>query len=249
LVLILLLARFFSETDQPGVSGVDFLRVFVVSAIPFLLVAAQPDLGSALTLIPIAATVLFLAGFKLRYFAMIFLAALLALPVGYHFLKPYQKARLATFLNPEEDPRNSGYQVLQSKIAVGSGQIWGKGTGEGSQTKLRFLPVPHTDFIFAAFAEEHGFLGVLMTLCLYFFVLMRLIGAAATAPDSQGYFLIGGIVGILAFQILVNVGMVVGYVPVTGIPLPLMSYGGSSILFTWVTMGLVNSVRVRRFVN
>ena len=249
LVLILLLARFFSETDQQGVSGIDFLKVCAVAGIPFLLIAAQPDLGSALTLIPIAATMLFLAGFKLRYFALIFLAGLLALPVGYHFLKPYQKARLATFLNPEEDPRNSGYQVLQSKIAVGSGQIWGKGTGEGSQTQLRFLPVPHTDFIFAAYAEEHGFLGVFLALGLYFFVLMRLVRAAATAPDSQGFFLIGGIAGILVFQILVNVGMVVGYVPVTGIPLPLMSYGGSSIVFTWMAMGLVNSVRVRRFVN
>jgi rod shape determining protein RodA len=249
LVLILLLARFFSETDQPGVSGVDFLRVCVVTAIPFLLIAAQPDLGSALTLLPIAATVLFLAGFKVRYFVMILLAGVLALPVGYHFLRPYQKARIATFLNPEADPRNAGYQVLQSKIAVGSGQMWGKGIGEGSQTKLRFLPVPHTDFIFAAFAEEHGFLGVLVALGLYCFVLMRLIGTAANAPDSQGCFLIGGIAGIFLFQILVNVGMVIGYVPVTGIPLPLMSYGGSAILFMWTAMGLVNSVRVRRFVN
>jgi rod shape determining protein RodA len=249
LVLILLLARFFSETDQHGVSGVDFLKVCAVAGLPFVLIAAQPDLGSALTLIPIAATMLFLAGFKLRYFALIILLGLLALPVGYHFLKPYQKARLGTFLKPEEDPRNAGYQVMQSKIAVGSGQIWGKGTGEGSQTQLRFLPVPHTDFIFAAFAEEHGFLGVLFALSLYFFVLMRLIRTAASAPDSQGYFLIGGIAGILGFQILVNVGMVVGYVPVTGIPLPLMSYGGSSIVFTWMAMGLVNSIRVRRFVN
>ena len=249
LVLILLLARFFSETDQQGVSAVDFLKVGVVAGIPFLLIAAQPDLGSALTLIPIAATMLFLAGLKLRYFSFILLAGLLALPLGYHFLKPYQKARLATFLNPEDDPRNAGYQVLQSKIAVGSGQIWGKGTGEGSQTQLRFLPVPHTDFIFAAYAEEHGFLGVLTALFLYFFVLMRLLRAAATAPDSQGYFLIGGIAGILVFQILVNVGMVVGYVPVTGIPLPLMSYGGSSIVFTWMAMGIVNSIRLRRFVN
>jgi rod shape determining protein RodA len=174
---------------------------------------------------------------------------LFALPVTYHFLKPYQKARLATFLNPEEDPQRSGYQLLQSKIAVGSGQIWGKGTGEGPQTQLRFLPVPHTDFIFAAYAEEHGFIGVLLALLLYFALLMRLIRTAATSPDAPGYLLIGGIAGILLFQILVNVGMVVGYAPVTGIPLPLMSYGGSSVVFTWMAMGLVNSVRVRRFVN
>jgi rod shape determining protein RodA len=249
LVLILLLARFFSETDQRGVSGREFLKVCVVAGIPFLLIAAQPDLGSALTLIPIAATMLFLGGFKLRYFAMILLAGVMAIPVAFHFLKPYQKARLVTFLKPEDDPQNSGYQLLQSKIAVGSGQIWGKGTGEGSQTQLKFLPVPHTDFIFAAYSEEHGFIGVLIALSLYFFLLMRLVRTAATAPDTQGYFLIGGIAGILLFQILVNVGMVVGYAPVTGIPLPLMSYGGSSVVFTWMSMGLVNSVRVRRFVN
>ena len=247
--LILLLTRFFTETEQRGVSGVDFLKVCFAAGIPFLLIAAQPDLGSALTLVPIGAALLFLSGFKLRYFAMIILAGLLALPVTYHFLKPYQKARLATFMNPESDPKSSGYQVMQSKIAIGSGQIWGTGTGEGPQTQLRFLPVPHTDFIFAAYSEEHGFIGVLLALTLYFIVLMRLLRTAATAPDAAGYLLVGGIAGLLVFQILVNVGMVVGYMPVTGIPLPLMSYGGSSVVFTWMAVGLVNSVRVRRFVN
>jgi rod shape determining protein RodA len=247
--LILLLTRFFTETEQRGVSGIDFVKVCFAAGIPFLLIAAQPDLGSALTLVPIAAAMLFLSGFKLRYFALLFLAGLLALPITYHFLRPYQKERLVTFLNPENDPKNTGYQVLQSKIAIGSGQIWGTGTGEGPQTQLRFLPVPHTDFIFAAYAEEHGFLGVLLALSLYFILLMRMVRTAATAPDASGYLLIGGIAGLLVFQILVNVGMVVGYMPVTGIPLPLMSYGGSSVVFTWMAVGLVNSVRVRRFVN
>ena len=249
LVVILLLARFFSETEYKGLSWIDVGKVAVALGIPFLLIAAQPDLGSALTLVPTAAVMLFLAGFKLRYFGLALLAGLLALPVTYHFLKPYQKARIATFLNPESDPRNAGYQVLQSKIAVGSGQIWGKGTAQGTQTQLRFLPVPHTDFIFAAYAEEHGLAGVLLVLLLYFVLLMRLLRTAATASDAMGYYLTGGIAGLLAFQILVNMGMVVGYVPVTGIPLPLMSYGGSSVAFTWMAMGLANSVRVRRFVN
>jgi rod shape determining protein RodA len=249
LVLILLLARFFSETEYKGISWSDLTKVAVALGIPFVLIAVQPDLGSALTLVPVAGVMLFLAGFKLRYFGLMLLAGLLALPVTYHFLKPYQKARIATFLNPESDPRNSGYQVLQSKIAVGSGQIWGQGTAQGPQTQLRFLPVPHTDFIFAAYAEEHGFVGVLFALLLYFVLLMRMLRTAATAPDMMGLYLIGGIAGILVFQILVNVGMVIGYVPVTGIPLPLMSYGGSSVVFTWMAMGLVNSVRVRRFVN
>jgi rod shape determining protein RodA len=247
--LILLLTRFFTETEQRGVSGIDFVKVCFAAGIPFLLIAVQPDLGSALTLVPIATAMLFLSGFRLRYFALLFLAGILALPVSYHFLRPYQKARLVTFLNPEHDPQASGYQLLQSKIAVGSGQIWGTGVGEGPQTQLRFLPVPHTDFIFAAYAEEYGFIGVLVVLVLYFVPLMRLLRIAATAPDSSGFLLIGGIVGLLVFQILVNVGMVVGYAPVTGIPLPLMSYGGSSVVFTWVAFGLANSVRVRRFVN
>ncbi|MSO19507.1 MAG: rod shape-determining protein RodA [Acidobacteria bacterium] len=247
--LILLLARFFSEQDSREVSWQDAAKVAAAAGVPFLLVAGQPDLGSALTLIPIAIAVLFLAGFPLRYFAIIVLAGVLALPVGYHFLKPYQKNRIATFLNPEADPKNTGYQVMQSRIAIGSGEIWGKGIGQGTQTQLRFLPVAHTDFIFAAFSEEHGFAGVLLTLVLYFALLMRLLRTAETAPDNAGMYIIGGTAGILLFQILVNAGMVIGYMPVTGIPLPLMSYGGSSVLFTWMAMGLAGSVQVRRFVN
>jgi rod shape determining protein RodA len=249
LSLILLLARFFSEQDTRYVSWQEAAKVAVTAGVPFLLVAAQPDLGSALTLIPIAAAVLFLAGFPLRYFGLILLAGVLALPVGYHFLKPYQKNRIATFLNPEADPKNTGYQVMQSRIAIGSGEIWGKGMGQGTQTQLRFLPVAHTDFIFAAFSEEHGFAGVLLTLVLYFALLMRLLRTAETAPDNAGLYIVGGTAGILLFQILVNAGMVIGYMPVTGIPLPLMSYGGSSVLFTWMAMGLVSSVQVRRYVN
>ncbi len=247
--LILLLARFFSEQDSREVSWQDAAKVAAAAGVPFLLVAGQPDLGSALTLIPIAIAVLFLAGFPLRYFAIIVLVGVLALPVAYHFLKPYQKDRIATFLNPEADPKNTGYQVMQSRIAIGSGEIWGKGIGQGTQTQLRFLPVAHTDFIFAAFSEEHGFAGVLLTLVLYFALLMRLLRTVETAPDNAGMYIIGGTAGILLFQILVNAGMVIGYMPVTGIPLPLMSYGGSSVLFTWMAMGLAGSVQVRRFVN
>ncbi len=249
LVIILLLARFFTQTDQRRVSWADFAKVAITVGLPFLLIAAQPDLGSALTLVPITAAMLFLAGLPLRYFGMLFLAGLLALPVGVQFLKPYQRARIATFLEPGSDTQESGYQVLQSRIAIGSGQIWGKGMTQGTQTQLRFLPAPHTDFIFAAYAEEHGFAGVLLALILYLGLLMRLLGAAQVAPDAVGAQIIGGIVAILGFQILVNVGMVIGYLPVTGIPLPLMSYGGSSLVFAWSAVGLANSVRVRRFVN
>ena len=248
-VIILLLARFFGESQIEGVTLADFSKVVAAVGIPTALIMMQPDLGTALTFFPIACIALFLGGLKLRYFGLLFLAGLLALPVALHYMKPYQKARIATFRNPEQDPKKSGYQILQSKIAVGSGQLWGKGTAQGTQTQLRFLPVPHTDFIFAAYAEEHGFFGVLFALLLYLIAMLRLVQNAQVAPDSAGMFLIAGVLGVFAFQVLVNVGMVVGYLPVTGIPLPLMSYGGSSVVFTFVAIGLVNSVRIRRFVN
>ena len=249
LAIILLLARFFSESQEEQVSLPEMARVFLAVGIAGVLVAMQPDLGTALTLVPIAMITLFLAGMKWRYFGLLLLAGLMILPVGLHYLKPYQKARISTFLHPEKDPQNAGYQLLQSKIAVGSGQLWGKGTAQGTQTQLWFLPEPHTDFIFAAYAEEQGFFGVLFVLLLYLLALMRLLHNAKNAPDAGGMYIIGGVVAVLSFQILVNIGMVIGYAPVTGLPLPLMSYGGSSVLFTFLSIGLVNSVRVRRFVN
>ena len=156
-------------------------------------------------------------------------AGALLLPLAWHVLKPYQRERLTSFMQPEADSQGSGYQVNQSLIAVGSGGIWG--SDAPSQTQLSFFPVPQTDFIFAAFAEAHGFVGALGVLLLYFIVLMRLTQNAQTAPDRAGTFVVMGVVAVLSFHILVNVGMVVGLMPVTGIPLPLMSYGGSSVLF------------------
>src|SRR5262249_36246699 len=164
-------------------------------------------------------------------------------------LKPYQRERLTSFMNPDADKQGSGYQVIQSMIAVGSGGIWGKGSEQATQTHLAYLPVPQTDFIFAAFSEEHGFVGALGVLLLYFIVLMRLTQNAQTAPDRAGTFVVMGVVAVLTFHILVNVGMVVGFMPVTGIPLPLMSYGGSSVLFMFLALGIVMNVRMRRFVN
>src|ERR1019366_4505259 len=233
LVIILLLARFFTDSPREGVSLSDALKVFLAVGVPCALIALQPDLGTAMTIVPIALVLLYLAGLKPRYFGMMLLAALLVFPLALHHMKPYQRARITSFMNPEEDAKRSGYQLLQSKIAVGSGQLWGKGTAQGTQTQLWFLPVPHTDFIYAAFAEEHGFFGAVLGLLLYLAVLLRLLHNAQTAPDSTGTYIIVGVATIFFFQILVNVGMVVGYVPVTGIPLPLMSYGGTSVLFTF----------------
>jgi rod shape determining protein RodA len=252
LILILIVARYFANLGGRSLTWKDILKALVLVGIPMALVLVQPDLGTALTYTPILVAGLFLGGINLRQ-ALVLLTACAVLVAGVwssgKLLKPYQKARLTSFINPDNDPRGTGYQLLQSKIAVGSGGVWGKGVAKGTQTQGDFLPIPHADFIFAAFGEEHGFIGALLVLLLYFLVLMRLIQNAQTAADLSGSLIIMGIVAVLTFQIGVNVGMVIGFMPVTGIPLPLMSYGGSSVLFSFLALGVVMNVRMRRFVN
>jgi len=247
LILILAVAKYFADLHERELSWPDFLKAGAIVGFPMLMVLAQPDLGTALTYLPIAIMGLFLGGLRWRQAGVVLLLGALCMPLAWHHMKDYQKQRLLSFREPDADPKGSGYQVTQSLIAVGSGGIWG--SSQGSQTHLAFLPVPQTDFIFAAFAEEHGFVGALAVLLLYFIVLMRLTQNAQTAPDRAGAFLVMGVVAVLSFHILVNVGMVVGFMPVTGIPLPLMSYGGSSVLFMFLALGIVMNVRMRRFVN
>jgi rod shape determining protein RodA len=251
LILILAIAKFFAVLRNRELSWPDFMKAGAIVVIPMLLVMKQPDLGTALTYVPIAVMGVFLGGLQWKQGLTVALLAGVAVVAVFfipqvHILKSFQKQRLTSFQHPEDDPQGSGYQVEQSKIAVGSGGLWG---GKGSQTHGAFLPVPQTDFIFAAFAEEHGFVGALGVLLLYFVVLMRLTQNAQTAPDRAGTFVVMGVVAVLSFHILVNVGMVVGFMPVTGIPLPLMSYGGSSVLFMFLALGMVMNVRMRRFVN
>jgi rod shape determining protein RodA len=251
LILILAVAKYFAEMHQRELAWSDFIKAGAIVGFPMLLVLAQPDLGTALTYMPIAVMGVFLGGLQVRQTLVVALLAALAIGAVFftprvHILKSYQKQRLTNFLEPDADPQGSGYQVEQSKIAVGSGGLWG---GKGSQTHGAFLPVPQTDFIFAAFAEEHGFVGALGVLLLYFIVLMRLTQNAQTAPDRAGTFVVMGVVAVLSFHVMVNIGMVVGFMPVTGIPLPLMSYGGSSVLFMFLALGMVMNVRMRRFVN
>ncbi|HVO62658.1 MAG TPA: rod shape-determining protein RodA [Terriglobales bacterium] len=249
LILILGMARYFAEMRHKDLSWSDFIKAGMVVGIPMLMVLAQPDMGTALTYLPIAVVGLFLGGLRLKQALIVLMLAGIMLPIAFRVMKPYQRERLTSFMNPDADKQGSGYQVIQSQIAVGSGGIWGKGTAKGSQTHLAYLPVPQTDFIFAAFSEEHGFVGALGVLLLYFIVLMRLTQNAQTAPDRAGAFIVMGVVAVLSFHILVNIGMVVGFMPVTGIPLPLMSYGGSSVLFMFLALGIVMNVRMRRFVN
>ncbi len=246
LILIVAIAKYFADLGQRELSLSDLLKAGGIVAVPMLMVLVQPDLGTSLTYLPIAVMGLFLGGLRVRQAVAVILLAGLLMPLAWHHLKDYQKNRLVSFLEPEADPQGTGYQVEQSKIAVGAGGLWG---GKGSQTHGAFLPIPQTDFIFAAFSEEHGFVGALGLLLLYFIVLMRLTQNAQTAPDRAGTFLVMGVVAVLSFHILVNVGMVVGFMPVTGIPLPLMSYGGSSVLFMFLALGMVMNVRMRRFVN
>jgi rod shape determining protein RodA len=249
LVIVLLVARFLTEIKTEQLELPDLLKLGGLVALPMLLVISQPDLGTALTYLPILAVGVFLAGLRWQYAAALVLIVAIVLPVSYLFLKDYQKARLVSFLNPSSDPKGTGYQVIQSQIAVGSGALWGRGVTRGSQTQNGFLPVPHTDFIFSAFAEEHGFVGVVVVLGLYFLLLMQIVQNAQLAPDRAGMYVCMGVAALLLFHVLVNVGMVVGRMPVTGIPLPFMSYGGSNSLSTFLMLGLVNNVRLRRFVN
>jgi rod shape determining protein RodA len=249
LIIIIVLARFFSEVRTEQLALAELVKAGFLVGLPLGLILLQPDLGTAMVLVPMALVGAFLAGLQWKHaLAMITLGAMM-LPIGWHFLKPYQKERVETFLRPEEDPKGSGYQILQSKIAVGAGGFWGKGLGQGSQNQGGFVPVRYSDFILAALAEELGFVGVFVTLLLYAGLLLRLVQNAQRASDRAGMYLVMGVAAVLGFHVLVNVAMVIGYMPVTGIPLPLMSYGGSATLFVYLSLGLVMNVRIRRFVN
>ena len=249
-VLIVAMARYFSNLSGKDLTWGDIFKAGLMVGLPMLLVLKQPDLGTSLTYIPVLLMGLFLGGLQWKKALILIVAGLaLVVPVWSKGLKPYQKQRLTSFLNPDTDPKGSGYQVKQSLIAVGDGGVWGRGATKGTQTQGDFLPIPYTDFIFAAFCEEHGFVGAVFVLLIYFLILTRLIQNAQTAADVAGTFLIMGVVAVLVFQIAVNVGMVIGLMPVTGIPLPLMSYGGSSVLFTFLALGMAMTVRMSRFVN
>jgi rod shape determining protein RodA len=250
LVAALLLAKIFAESRKDSLGLVDVLAPGVAVGLLALLIAAEPDLGTAFCLVPLFLTVAFLAGLRLRAVLVVAAVVVVAGGLGWHYaLREYQKTRVYTFLNPSLDPRGAGYQKIQSQIAVGSGGFLGKGLGKGSQSQLGYLPARHTDFIFSVLAEETGFAGVVFVLGLYLLVLWRALDTAQIARDRVGAFLAAGISGILAFQVVYNVAMVAGLVPVKGLPLPFMSYGGSSVLSSLLGIGLILNVRMRRFAN
>jgi len=246
----LVLAKFFGENRRGAPNAGDLLLAVGLTAAPFALIAQQPDLGTAVTLVPIFLGVAFVGGMRLRVIGIALIVALILTPVAWRWgLRDYQKTRIATFLDPAQDPRGSGYQQIQAQITVGSGGLWGKGFTKGTQGQFRFLPEAQTDFVFSVLAEEQGFAGVLVALGLYLFVIVRAIESARLAKDRLGAYLVLGLLSGFTFQVIYNVTMSVGLAPVKGLPLPLMSYGGSSMIATLASFGLILNVRMRRFTN
>jgi len=247
LALVIVLARWFSR-GPGGARGIrDAVVPLVLTAVPAVAVLAQPDLGTVAVMGIISVTMLMIGGIRLRWLALMASPVFVAAPLLWGHLKVYQQQRILTFLNPEGDPLGAGYHVIQSIIAVGSGEFWGKGWLHGTQNKLQFLPEQHTDFIFSVFAEEWGFVGGIALMALYCVLVLRGLVIASRARDRFGALMVLGVTAIVFWQAVVNVGMTTGILPVVGIPLPFFSYGGSSALMLLTGIGLVMNVAMRRY--
>jgi rod shape determining protein RodA len=233
------------ESHRPGWDRVLVPLALTLPAIA--LIVKQPDLGTALTLLPVAAALIVVGGARWRHLAMLAGCGLALLPAVWFVLRDYQRERILVYIDPSRDPLGSAWNVIQAKITIGSGQLWGKGLFGGTQSRLAFLPERHTDFVFAAFAESWGFLGALGLLIVYILLVLRGFEVAATARDTLGSLLATGATVLLASQALVNLGMVTGLLPVVGIPLPFVSYGGSALLTAVGAVALIANVRMRRF--
>jgi len=250
IVLILLLASIFSEFKMNYLSWGKGIMSSGVVGLPFFLVALQPDLGTAVSYIPIFLASIFLAGLNKKIVVFFLIISLTLGFVAWNFVfKDYQKKRLTTLIFPSQDPLGSSYHVTQSKIAVGSGGLLGKGYKKGTQSQLKFLPARHTDFIFSVIGEEVGFMGVALAMAFYFLLLLRLFKSTWQSRDRTGVYIVFMVAVMITFQFMVNVMMVIGLFPITGIPLPLYSYGGSSLLTNYLGISLVLNVKMRRFVN
>ena len=250
LALALVLAMLYGDGRRSARSLGELLFGAVVLAVPLALIFLQPDLGTAVTLVPVYVGIAYMAGLRLRWAAGALLIVALLSPVVWMFgLQDYQKGRVEMFLDPHKDPKGSGYQQIQARVTVGSGGLLGKGFRQGTQGAYRFLPEGHNDFVFAVFAEEQGFVGVIAVLGLYLFVIWRSLEAAKLAKDRVGAFLVVGLVSWFSFQVVYNITMQAGLAPVKGLTLPLMSYGGSSLVATLAGFGLILNVRMRRFTN
>ncbi|TYO98680.1 cell elongation-specific peptidoglycan biosynthesis regulator RodA [Geothermobacter ehrlichii] len=249
LVIIMALARYFSENaPYGGFSLKELGGPFLLLGIPVLLVARQPDLGTALLILFIGLSMALVAGIRRQTLLFLTLSGMLGCWGGWYLLHDYQRQRIMTFLDPEHDPLGAGYHIIQSKIAVGSGEFFGKGFMQGTQSRLSFLPERHTDFAFSVFAEEWGFTGCLLLIGLYLLLVLWGLYIARRAADRFGSYLAVGVTAMLFWHIVVNLGMVIGLLPVVGVPLPLFSYGGTSMVTTMVGVGMLLNVSMRRFV-
>ncbi|MGI8556229.1 MAG: FtsW/RodA/SpoVE family cell cycle protein [Pyrinomonadaceae bacterium] len=255
--VVLMLAKYFGSRKGNTLSFKEFLIGVLILAVPLVLILLEPDTGQSITYFPLLAVVVFLSSIKIRYVILSIILGIIMLPVGYWVgvktgkLSGYKKERIDVIIHPETvSPQGYAYHTIQSMITVGKGGLTGiKGDTESSQSALKFLPEPHTDFIFAVTAENTGFIGCVSLLLAYALLLSRLIAGARAAPDRAGMLVIMAICGGMIFQIFMNVGMTLGFLPVIGIPLPLMSAGLSAVLATFIAIGFVISVRMRRFVN
>ena len=248
LSLILALAKFFNMNDREEGYNLRQLWIpFLLTIVPFLLIMVQPDLGSAMVLVIVFVSMVFFIGVKWRSVLTVIASGLLLMPIAWHFLKDYQKERILTFLNPELDPLGAGYHIIQSIIAIGSGGLLGKGFIKGTQSQLRFIPEHQTDFIFSVFAEEWGFLGGLILLVLFMCLTVWGLRIARQSRDLLGTLIAFAVTMMIFWEVFINIGMVVGILPVVGIPLPFFSYGGSSMVILMMGVGLLMNVSVRRF--
>jgi len=256
LVMAIFLARYFSSKSMRdvflNVNRFNFFKALILPAvfvvIPTFLIIEQPDLGSGIIVLIVFLAMLFLAGVKLRYLIFVFLLVVLSSPFVWSVLRDYQKNRILVFLNPNMDPLGAGYNMIQARIAIGSGMFFGKGWLLGTQSQLHFLPESHTDFVFSTFAEEWGFFGSFGLLALYYLLIRQGIFIAMKTNDYFGRLLSLGISLMLAIQVCVNIAMNLGFAPIVGIPLPLMSYGGSSVLVTFLSLGILVNINKKRAV-
>ena len=243
--LIIFLARYYYKIPSDNIAQVKYLVIPVFALFfPVLLVATQPDLGTAVLIMLGGIAVIWLTGFRIKYFLYSFLVIICTTPIGISFLKPYQKSRILTFLNPERDPLGAGYQIIQSKIAVGSGGILGKGYLLGSQSYLDYLPEKHTDFIFTLFSEEFGLMGSVFLLLIYVFIIYKIIFIGNLSKNNFAKLYCYGFAAAFFSYVAVNMSMVLGLLPIVGAPLPIMSYGGSAMLAMMIGLGIVMSCKV-----
>lgn len=249
-IIVIQLAGYFSSqevTSFPSIGKLVLPVGFVV--LPVLLVLAEPDLGTAISLTAIATTMMLFVGIRWKYLAVLALTVIpMTIPVWEHVLKPYQKRRVMILLSPELDPLGAGYHIRQSKIAIGSGMLWGKGFLNGTQSKLHFLPEKHTDFIFSVWAEEWGFVGCAVLLLLFCLLIFLMLRVATRSRDRFGSLIAVGMSALILWQAFINIGMVIGLLPVVGITLPFVSYGGSSLITLCLAIGLIENVSMRRYV-